>query len=106
MIFIFSLSLMLLLLDAIFLSLFNLLYHRIWKFERHGISAGKVLRHHALLTGACQVSFALLVLLADANVNIGARRSELALQLLLLSSIFIPLTLLFLKHRQLLIHHQ
>lgn len=98
---IFTVPLALLALDGLAVLVSNGLYQLIWGFKRLGVTAASIWLRHMLLTGACQVGYVLLVLLADIAIRLSHSQNEFALQLLLLSSFVIPPVLLLYRHRHL-----
>jgi hypothetical protein len=102
---VFTAPLALLFLDTLSVGLCRALYYRIQNAKRGGAVAAPGFGRLLLLTGAWQVGFVVLLLVADLNVNLTMRQNEAALHSLLLSAFISPPLLLWWKHRQFSLNH-
>ena len=98
---IFTVPLALFLLDILAVALSVQFYRYIRGPKRQEVPATSLSRKILLWTGACQLGWCGLVLVADMAAHLGNSSNEMALQLLLLSSFVIPPVLLIVMHRHL-----
>ena len=102
---IFTVPLTLLLFDTLSIAFFVTVYRLFGKYKRWAIVPKAVGKRLLLLTGAYQLGWCVLVLVADGVSRLSNRSNETALQLLLMSSFVLPPVLLLLKHRQFSTNH-